>query len=284
MKKDNKKSQNTKIGNIDHISSSIFKNKYEKYDGYINNESFNYKINEIYATKEDLTKAYNDLINYINHISNELKKYGFSPSEIKNKIEAKQNTLTIAQIKNYREKITTDLQNTKNHAEYFDEFQKYYKENKKIIEHAGGHLDNRFEKYLDIKNRKKFEYINYSKARKELDALVRVKLQKRKEKLDNIIKQLEKRHLSIFTFTRQKKLSSTSDLSMSDLEEITEFILLVDKINEKLKVTNTNFLELTSKLELNLEQIRLKELKIINTNIEDFIIKENLEREVSKVD
>lgn len=288
MKEKNKKSlnknSNKTIGNIDNISAKYFEKEYQKYDGYINNESFSYKINEIYATKEDLLKSYDDLQEYISHYKKEFEQYDVSYKEIEKEIKNKRGILSIKEIKKHKDNLTNELRKAKNHTEYFDKFQTYYKENKNIIEKSGGKLEGNFENLLNIRNRRKLEYLDYNEAKKNIESQVKEHINKKREKLTNITKELEKRKLSIFTFTRQKKLNSTNDFSMKNLEEIEKYIELIDKINEKLKVAKTNFLELTSKLKIDIEEIKLKELEIINTDIEDFIIKENLESELNQVE
>lgn len=282
--KENKKTKqtNTTIGNIDNIPGEVFNRAYEEYTGYINNDDFYYKKNELYSSLEERELAYDDLVNFIKYMEPHLKQYGISSSDIANKIEGQRGKLSITEIKNYKQAIKEKYLSAKNHTEYFNEFKSFYEEAKLSLEHSGATLENNFEEYLNPKNKDNHEYISYSKAKKELTRQVEIGEQKRKDKLDYLTKELEKRSLTIFTYVRQKKLISTSDLSMNDLEEIEEIIKLIDKINEKLKIININLIILLNELKLNIEKLGLKELEIINTNIEEYLMKENLEREIAK--
>ena len=220
---------------------------------------------------KSLEEEYDEFITWLNEIDEECKEFGLTSTKIRESIKDKRGILTKEKINSMKNNISNQLENLKKISKLFDKFKEYYLEEKERLKNQGENLPQRFDDFIDPKNRIKFTKEEIEGARKELVEIIYEVSKKRNLKIQKLDLKLKEKGWSITDIMKRKSsgkngILSSQDLTNEDLEETEKIIDLLNKITNNLKPLNIRLKDLLRQLNIK-ELPTLKELEIINRNV-----------------
>ena len=214
---------------------------------------------------KSLEEVYDEFIIWLNKIDEEFNEFGFTSTKIRESIKDKRGILTKEKINSMKNNISNQLENLKKISKLFDKFKEYYLEEKERLKNQGENLPQRFDDFIDPKNRIKFTKEEIEGARKELVEIIYEVSKKRNLKIQKLDLKLKEKGWSITDIIKRKSSGKNGILSSQDLtnEDLEETERIIDLLNE---ITNIRLTDLLRQLKIK-ELPTLKELEIINRNV-----------------
>lgn len=263
--------------NIPKQSSTNNTATYDFFDG-IFGDITNY-INKTGTATISIEVEYKRLLEFIDEKEKEFKTLGLSLQNYRKMLEEQKDTLTLEQIKNHKNEINSSLEKFKQRAKAFDNFQTYYIMTIKDIQSKGGTVDETlFAKLTDKNNRVKLEIEEYKKGEDELRELYYAQLKIHSNKIQELNRSLQAVGLTLTDILLKKSYRSSAELTEKDIEETHEKINIIKNIKANLNSNQMNLTMLLAKLNRSLKDLSLEELRIIDKNVLDFIIKDRLSK------
>lgn len=224
--------------------------------------------NELSSLKKRI-KAFDEYIQFLDTMEEKFNQYGKTLKRIKEELRGKKGIISDTEISARQRSIREDLSKFERRARAFDNFTEFYNTANQEMQTLYSKTLISFDKYLDSKNRTKFEQEVFSAKEREIRVIISDLKSERLSKLKQLREQLEKRNFNFQDYLGSRNLDE-STISISKITTILKSMTLIDQINTTLIPIGTSLDNLLKNRGKNLINMQYKELLVINDVINNF--------------
>lgn len=228
-----------------------------------------------WGQEDNLNEKINELIEDIKKAEQEIKKYGLSYKNTLDYIEQNRDSITREFIANTYNKIREKKLELQERERAYSWLKDEYEKAKKLLtDPFPEEFETKILPYLEFSNIGKYKKAYYDKMRMELGDYASARLFKLSNKKEIIIRDLYNRGFHDLNIIFNNLINKDKDMIEEDIETLRRFIEVFDSISKNLFEFKISINELLAKLHKDINTISLKELEIINANI-NTILQEN---------